>query len=117
MFTGGKRTECSTRSFIFSFLEMAVGNKERLPQNVFYSFGDETLELDWFFWPTWLVCSEGLPAGIGCWNNGRSLEWKVGGDLCSPFGMGSVGKGRLKQVFCYRAGDENRNTGTGGARG
>lgn len=42
---------------------------------------------------------------------------KVGGDLCSPFGMGSVGKGRLKQVFCYRAGDETRNTGTGGARG
>ena len=63
------------------------------------------------------MCSEGLPAGIGCWNNGRSLEWMFGGDLCGPFVMGSVGKGRLKQVFCYRARGETWNIGTGGAKG
>lgn len=41
---------------------------------------------------------------------------KSGGDLYDLFGIRSEKKGRLQQVFCYRAGDETGGTGSGGVK-
>lgn len=49
-----------------------------------------------------------LEAGVlGC-VGGRKV-----GELCDPLGMGSGRKGRQQQVFCYTAGHESGEIGSG----
>lgn len=56
--------------------------------------------------------STGVTVWILGWVGGRK-DW--GEDLCGFFRMRSERKGRLQQVLCYRAGDETRVVGSGGA--
>lgn len=65
-----------------------------------------------------LVCSQGMPGGIGECVTGMGLGKNVGGEgLCAPLGMGSEIKGRSKQASRHKAEDQTWGDGTSGAVG
>lgn len=76
-----------------------------------YAWG-ESGALNLFPWLSQLLCSQRMSAAIKDCDNGKEMrERKVCGEgFCDPLGMDSEGKGRLQQIFCYRAGNE---TGVG----
>lgn len=53
-------------------------------------------QLDYLFsWPTQLECSQGMPTGVGGWDNGMSWGKEGGGKgLYVHLGIGSERKGR-----------------------
>jgi hypothetical protein len=54
-------------------------------------------------WPEWPAHSQGMPVGVGGWNKVKQVG--KGRSVC-PAGKRTGRKGRLMQVFCYRAEDE-----------
>lgn len=54
---------------------------------------------DLFSWSAQLECSQGMPAGVGGWDNGMSWGKQGGGEgLCDHLGIGSERKGRSQKA-------------------
>lgn len=58
-------------------------------------------------WEEWLLAYQEVMASVGIWNKATSCGRKLRkGRSVGVTGDGTWHRGRLKQVFCYRAGNE-----------
>lgn len=102
---------------VLSSLEVRAGSEKRPQQPVCYRIGNESeglhlekrdnedLNLAYLLlWQAQLACSQGMPAGVGGWDNRRSEEGGLRRRSALSIRYGSREEVSLQQALCHRVG-------------
>lgn len=115
--TGGKKAGYSFYQDGLSSLEVGAGSEKRPQQPVCYKIGNksaglhlekrenENLNLAYLLiWQAQLAGSQGMPAGVGGWENRMSEERGLRRRSALSIRYGSREEVSLQQLVCYRVG-------------